>query len=413
MSKASRNDSPKDGVLFDPVAFARDIRAARDETAPSQEEEARHWNKIRLWTAGFGVVGMLLGMRGVVSPLAMVLIALHRYGNFTMLAHHSLHGAWGARVRGSFAKGLYRRVVDWLDWIFPDAWNVEHNKEHHYHLNEDADPDYVQRNSTGIRDVIESVPARYMAVIVNAMMWKWYYYASNTLKLLHAGRPDTPPKDVFDGPLTLEWAFLNCLSGKHKKWHTFVFLDLVFRVLGPPLLLNFIFFPAVAGYISSHFLGESGWYAFAITLLNSAGAELLNNVHAFNTIVTNHAGADLWHFQDSCLTDTGEFYLRAVLGSAAYQAGNDYIDYFHGYLNYQAEHHAFPALTPLHYQRLHPGFKAVCATYGVPYIQEPFWIRTMKTMSVMVGTSTHLELKGQASEQPEMWMNNKFKIRGG
>jgi len=75
---------------------------------------------------------------------------------------------------------------------------TSNNKEHHYHLNEGTDSDYVQRNTTGIREIIQSVLARYIAVIANAMMWKWYYYASNILKLLHAGLPDAPPKDVFE-----------------------------------------------------------------------------------------------------------------------------------------------------------------------------------------------------------------------
>ena len=128
----------------------------------------------------------------------MVLIAVHRYGNFTMLAHHSLHGAWDQKSGAAFPKACTAGVVDWLDWIFLAAWNVEHNKEHHYHLNEFTDSDYVQRNTTGIREIIQSVLARYIAVIANAMMWKWYYYASNILKLLHAGLPDAPPKDVFE-----------------------------------------------------------------------------------------------------------------------------------------------------------------------------------------------------------------------
>ena len=31
---------------------------------------------------------------------------------------------------------LYRRCVDWLDWMLVEAWNVEHNNLHHYCLGE-------------------------------------------------------------------------------------------------------------------------------------------------------------------------------------------------------------------------------------------------------------------------------------
>merc|ERR1712039_365029 len=138
------------------------------------------------------------------------------------------------------------------------------------------------------------------------------------------------------------------------------------------------------------------------------GAEVLNNMHCFSTIVTNHCGADLWYFKDTCKTDTAEFYLRAVLGSTGYHAGNDVVDYFHGYLNYQAEHHAFPQLSPLHYQRLHPRFLAVCLKHGVPYVQEPFWVRVKKTCDVIVGDARHKELAGQATDQPELWRRSDF-----
>ena len=55
MCKLLLKESPKDRELFDAVAFERDIRVARDETAPSQEEE--------LWTAGFRIVSMVLAVR--------------------------------------------------------------------------------------------------------------------------------------------------------------------------------------------------------------------------------------------------------------------------------------------------------------------------------------------------------------
>lgn len=405
-----KNKRPPVSTLFDATAFEKDIRGARDETAPTEEAERKHWNKMRMWTAVIGLAGLALAVRGVVSPTAMILIGVYKFVNFAIIAHHSLHGAWGSRVRGTFAKNIYRRVVDWLDWICPAAWNIEHNKAHHYHLNEDADPDFVQRNTALIRTFPTKV-LRYLIVALNMASWKWGYYASNTLKLLHQGRPGAPSKEQFELPLSLFDLAVNLLCFRNFRWHFLLAVDLVFRVMGPNLLVNLLV-PTVGGVVTS-VAGGDGWQVFNYALLNLAGAEVFTNVHAFSTIVTNHAGADLWHFKDSCLTDTAEFYLRAVLGSAAYHAGSDPVDYLHGFLNYQAEHHAFPALTPLHYQRLHPRFKAVCARHGVPYIQEPVWVRVRKTVDVMVGDGVHKELKGQATEQPEFWSAIDSKAFGG
>eukprot|EP00928_Gymnodinium_smaydae_P097447 TRINITY_DN8831_c0_g2_i2.p1 TRINITY_DN8831_c0_g2~~TRINITY_DN8831_c0_g2_i2.p1 ORF type:complete len:342 (-),score=47.12 TRINITY_DN8831_c0_g2_i2:184-1209(-) len=321
-----------------------------------------------------------------------------RYAKFAILAHHSLHGGWGRSRRGWFANGAYRRVIDWLDWIFPAAWIMEHNKIHHYRLNEDADPDYVQRNTIPIQEGDYSMLQKYLMVFVNMLTWKWSYYASNTLKTLHADQPGAPSKAEMDEAITLPFLIKMALQG--NPWYRALAMDFFGRVMALPFVMHFVAIPVIAGCFSGDFTSVPFcWTTFA----NVVGAELITNVHVFCTIVTNHAGADLWWFQDPCKADSPEFFLRAVLGSTAYPAGNDLIDYYHGYLNYQGEHHAFPDLSPLHYQRLHPRFKTVCEEFGVPYVQENIVTRSMKTIDIIVGKGKHKCLYGQAVDQPELW----------
>lgn len=387
--------APSSKDTFDAEAFAKDVRAARDKAKPSEEEEQRHLAKIELWTTIIGVSGLALAVRGVVSPVSMVLLGLYKFAKFAILAHHSLHGGWGRSRRSWFAMGPYRRVVDWLDWIFPQAWIVEHNKEHHYYLNEDADPDFVQRNLETMHAWPLPLALKYVVAFVLACTWKWYYYASNTLKLLHRERPNAPKKAALEEPIAITGLISESIKG--DPWHRSLLLDFIFRVMGPPFFLQFVLVPMVAG------MGLRGAWLCPITLLNLLGAETVTNLWAFCCIATNHCGADLWWFPGSCRADSAEFYLRAVLGSTAYHAGNDVVDYLHGYLNYQGEHHAFPELTPLHYQRFHPLFKAVCSEYGVPYVQEPFWVRTKKTADVVVGVAKHKVMKGDAVANFAQW----------
>ena len=55
--------------------------------------------------------------------------------------------------RPQFAvKTVVRRVKDWLDWMLVEAWNMEHNQLHHYHLGELEDPDLVEHNMTLMRE---------------------------------------------------------------------------------------------------------------------------------------------------------------------------------------------------------------------------------------------------------------------
>ena len=73
-----------------------------------------------------------------------------------MIAHHTCHGGYNRVDAGryhsrGFALGLLNRCVDWLDWMMPEAWNIEHNRLHHYRLNELKDPDLVQRNLDFLR----------------------------------------------------------------------------------------------------------------------------------------------------------------------------------------------------------------------------------------------------------------------
>ena len=119
---------------------------------------------------------------------------------WTMIGHHVMHGGYskekGRYHRRTFARGIQNRVNDWLDWMLPEAWDVEHNKLHHYQLNEDGDPDLVERNMDDLdfRSFKKNgVPKAlgYAAMFGMACMWKWAYYAPNTLKEYANNSKDT------------------------------------------------------------------------------------------------------------------------------------------------------------------------------------------------------------------------------
>ena len=58
-----------------------------------------------------------------------------------------------------------------------------------------------------------------------------------------------------------------------------------------------------------------------------------------------------------------------MISSANYRTGGDLNDFMHGWLNYQVEHHVWPSLSMLSYQKGQPELKAICEKYGVPYVQ--------------------------------------------
>jgi hypothetical protein len=219
--------------------------------------------------------------------------------------------------------------------------------------------------------------------------WKWFYYAPNTYKelklaaLRKAGKP-IPAGVKPEESMTVK----NILAGQNPFYSLSEFLV---TVLGPYFVIRFLLLP-LPMYVIGHYLHN--YYAFKAldgvtmyqnALINLVLAEIMTNMHGFLIVVTNHAGSDMYRFHQPCRPFSGSFYLRQVIASVNFDAGDDYTDFLHGWLNYQIEHHLWPNLSMLSYQRSQPTVKAICAKYGVPYIQENVFIRLYKTVQIMVG----------------------------
>ena len=101
-----------------------------------------------------------------------------------------------------------------------------------------------------------------------------------------------------------------------------------------------------------------------------------------------------------CAPNSATFYLRQVVSSANFRTGSDTNDFMHGWLNYQVEHHLWPSLSALSYQKAQPQVAEICEKYGVPYIQENVFLRLKKTVDIMVG-------KADQRTYPSAYENDK------
>jgi fatty acid desaturase len=346
------------------------LRAELD--AERGSADVSHFRRIagraRAWTiAGYATAWLCP------NPFSVFALAFGTFIRWAVLAHHTLHRGYDClpgipqrfTSRG-FARG-WRRAVDWLDWLAPEAWRHEHNFLHHCRLNEDpGDPDLVE-------SLVEShgaVPrlVRWLLLGVYAVAWKLLFYAPNTLRLhlnAAARRRDPSARAV---PLGAP-----CLVNPFHRYGLQVWL----RCWLPYAAWRFGVAPAL-------FLPLGGW-AWLSVLINSLIAEAVTNAHAFLMIVPNHAGADLCRFDGPVSDGKGEFYFRQVVGTANYRCGGDMNDLLHGWLNYQIEHHVWPDLTLLQYQRAQPRLKALCERFGVPYVQESVFRRFRKMVAIAMG----------------------------
>lgn len=404
-------------ISFDGENFKKELMEAKKAAKPTDEENHAHMRKLEMWTTTLGILGFCLCIRGKISLLGMFFLGWYRFSKYSVIGHYSLHGAWGTERKGTYAQGLYRRIIDWLDWLFPMAWAAGHNKVHHYHVNETIDPDNMERN-VNLKEMLPTMPvwAHYMVMTFIMFTWRWLYQASNTLKYLHAEKDGAPTGEDLHKPLTLRFIVSSALGynkGKgSKKWYTEFQRDLFLNVLFPNFFATFMVVPWIAG-VFQHWMstGQFEPASFClIAFLNMCGADAVTNFQAFLTGATNHAGDDMWTFTNTCKPNTPEFIVRATIASAAYPVSGDYpicgdvMDFFHGFQGYQIEHHAFPDCGPLHLKNIQPDFKRICSKYGVPYVQESVWIRLIKTLQVMVGQTQGKEMRGNAVDHPELWM---------
>jgi fatty acid desaturase len=146
------------------------------------------------------------------------------------------------------------------------------------------------------------------------------------------------------------------------------------------VVLPFLFYP----------LGmDAVWTAFTIIVM----AEIWANIHSFAVITPNHSAADIYQFSTPHKTQ-GEYYLRQIMGCVNYTTGNDFIDFCHGFLNYQVEHHIFPDRTHFFYQKSQPIIKDICKKHNLEYRQENVFKRLFMTVELMVGKTKVLRVEG-------------------
>jgi fatty acid desaturase len=368
--------------IFDEVdyeGFACDVKALHDELhAETGAADLAHLRRIEIW----GRVCTFLGYATawiIPNPIAAILIGQGIFIRLSIM-HQVMHGAYD-RISGvapghtsvHFAKG-WRRYLDFMDWVLPEAWKHQHNAPHHYHLSEVSDPDFVEFNTEGLRRSRAPRALKYLAIGLCAMIWKWYSMVPRSMCFLHeARRRRARLGRLIEGPkesvrLTAEWDAFNPL--------TRVGLDAWFRCFLPYVLGRFVVIPLL-------FLPFGSRAAFCV-LLTSIMAELWTNLHAFIVIVPNHTGEDLYRF-DGPISDRADFYLRGVVGSVNYRTGGDLNDFLYGFLNYHIEHHLWPDLPLLRYQQAQGRLKRLCAQYGLPYVQESIYERVKLMFRIMTG----------------------------
>ncbi|RZL34775.1 MAG: fatty acid desaturase [Pedobacter sp.] len=345
------------------------------------EDDIKHLQKMERWGRICSIAGYSTAWL-IPNPISAFLISTGNLTRWAIATHHISHKGYD-RVPNvpekykskNFAVG-WRRFIDWNDWIYPEAWNYEHNFLHHYHTGENYDPDLVEKTMHYIRSPKIPMIIKYGVVGFFMSTWKLAYYAPNTLWILNNSKETKGGKktDVFDTIKPGMFPGLKVFIPFTKNW-----FDFIAKCVMPYTLFRFVLLPLL-------FL-PLGFQASLFVLINSILAEIITNIHSFIIITPNHSGEDLYRFERP-ISDQAEFYVRQVSGSVNYKCGNDVIDFFQGWLNYQIEHHLFPDMPLLRYQQIQPRVKEICEKYNVPYVQESVFKRFGKLVDIITGKGT-------------------------
>jgi len=370
----------------------RDLEQIKANLGPVGQEDYMHLLKLERWgrfstLSGFFLIYLVTALEisiglstfgfWTIAITAAILIGVGNVTRWANITHPILHGAYDKipnipvqYTKAGFARGK-KRFIHWLDWIKPEAWEYEHNIMHHYHLGEDDDPDNVEKNLQWLIKSNAPICLKRLVVYAFAAVWKPVYYAPNTLRILE--NKERRRKRLVE---ITKYNFSPFAENGKKLWKEYFLPYAIIKFALLPLL----FLPLGTGAVFS---------AFIILLM----AEVYANLHSFLVIVPNHSAGDIYQFSKPHKSQ-GEFYLRQIMGSVNYNTGSDLIDFAHGFLNYQIEHHLFPNIPHSYYQRMQPLVKEVCKKHNLEYRQESVFKRIGMTVDLMVGKTKLLRVDG-------------------
>ena len=164
----------------------------------TSSEKINHLEKIIFWSN----ILLLFAIFTIWIPyniFGIISLSLFIMARWTIVGHHVCHGGYdkcnmiqyNSKVFG--IGSLYRKFNDWFDWFSIKAWKYEHNKFHHYYLNENNDPDLVE-------NAFDKVNNSLFYLIASIFTWRWSYYASNTFVRYYINKYNTkyPNKYIYN-----------------------------------------------------------------------------------------------------------------------------------------------------------------------------------------------------------------------
>lgn len=275
------------------------------------------------WPALALVILMGMGMAGV--GMGVMHDALHGA---------SSHKAWVNELLGG---SMYLLGSD------PFTWKIQHNGAHHTHTNvdgvdQDIDPPDLLRFS-------EHAPLWWVHRFQH--VYAFFFYGLLTLvklgndfiSLVRVARSGDPR--YAGHSLLLDLGVMTLVKGAH-----------LLLFIGLPLMLtSFTWWQVLLGFVVMHFV---------CSVILGTVFQLAHVVEGALQPIANEEGVI-----------ARDWAVHELLTTADFAPGNKILTWYTGGLNYQVEHHLFPAVSHLHYPWIARIVRETANEFGLPYNVKP------------------------------------------
>ncbi|KAA8521273.1 hypothetical protein F0562_011981 [Nyssa sinensis] len=139
------------------------------------------------------------------------------------------------------------------------------------------------------------------------------------------------------------------------------------------------------------------WYPLLVSCLPNWGERLMFVIASFGVTGIQHVQFCLNHFSTSVYVGPpkgNDWFEKQTSGSLDIMCSS-WMDWFHGGLQFQVEHHLFPRLPRCHLRKISPFVKELCKKHNLPYNIASFWkanaltLRTLRTAALQARDLTN------------------------
>ena len=277
------------------------------------------------------------------------LMGLGMSGIGTSVMHDANHGTYSSN----------KKINNFISYIleviggYTINWRIQHNKLHHTYTNVSGLDEDI--DTMGLIRLSPNQPRKWFHRYQH--IYAWFFYMIMTLYWMTA-------KDYLQVIRYRNYGLLSPhnVSLKQALWRITLYklFYYAYIIVLPLIFSGMPWYFVVAGFLLMHFTAG---------LLLSC---IFQPAHIMESspfaLPVNEAGKD--RMEDS-------WAVHEVVNTTNFAPDNRLLSWFAGGLNFQIEHHLFTGICHVHYRRIAPIVKSAMKDFGLPYHEQPSFLRAL------------------------------------